>query len=612
MIVSAQDLSMVKRLSIALLSFLMISLPGCRAKQIPPDWVPPPIELNPDTTLVCDDPAEPGCAVPTPFAELVQQSSKILVGKPPHYVRLLNIGDETLLLIIHLIRSAKKSIFIEQFIWSSDESGMYIFQELVKAARRGVEVKIVNDWIIKFGEASLVAATVLAHKNLEEKVYNPLYRQLETSHLQIAKAGLTNMSGINQRMHNKLLVVDEKIGILGGRNYENKYFDRDPSYNFKDRDIIVVGPVVQEMVKSFYEYWDYEYCVPVYYLDDVWDRLAANEDLPDVMEIDVGTSFREIDRYASDYEYIRELFVETAYRVEGQVEFFADAPGKLEEQHTGAAWNTLAGIRSITKEVTSSVVIQTPYLILSKEAQRNFRQVRKRKPDVEIIASTNSLAATDHFFTYAITMKQKKRLLKNLGFRIFELKPVPGDVREMNPRYDQLLKEGKNEGDDNGDRMPSTAAGPITGIHAKSIVIDDRIAFVGSHNFDPRSVTYDTQLGIALWDVEVARALKANILRDTEPQNSWIVAKQQKVPVISFFSGIIENISRALPILDVWPFRYSASFELREGEEPVPPGHPEFYQRYRNVGQFPTVHLSTKDIHTRLFSAMGGFAEPLM
>jgi phosphatidylserine/phosphatidylglycerophosphate/cardiolipin synthase-like enzyme len=376
--------------SIVLLSFLLLSPLGCAPKQIPPDWVPPPIELNPDTTLVCDDPAEPGCATPTPFDELLHRTSNDSEGKSPHYVRLLNIGDETLLLITHLIRSARKSIYIEQFIWSPDESGMYIFQELVKAARRGVEVKIVNDWFINFGDVSLATAIILAHKNLEEKVYNPTFTQLETSHLQIAKGGITNMSGINQRMHNKLLVVDEKIGILGGRNYENKYFDRDSSYNFKDRDIVIVGPVVQEMVKSFYEYWNYEFCVPLYFLDDVGDRLAADDALPDLMEIDVGASFQEIDRNASDYEHIRKLFVETAYRVEGQVEFFADAPGKPEAQHKGAAWSTQAGIRSIVTEATSSLVIQTPYLILTKDAQRGLRRLRKRQSDLEIIASTTS------------------------------------------------------------------------------------------------------------------------------------------------------------------------------------------------------------------------------
>jgi phosphatidylserine/phosphatidylglycerophosphate/cardiolipin synthase-like enzyme len=234
---------------------------------------------------------------------------------------------------------------------------------------------------------------------------------------------------------------------------------------------------------------------------------------------------------------------------------------------------------------------------------------------MEIIASTNSLAATDHFFTYAITMKQKKYLLQKVGMQIFEFKPVPGDVREMITRYDELVMEinGQDGEDVVDDRIPTTAEGPITGLHAKSIVIDDRIAYVGSHNFDPRSIGHDTQLGILIWDVDVALALKADILRDTEAQNSWVTAaKHEGIPLVSYFGGILEDISRAMPIFDVWPFKYSTSWDLREGEEPVPPGHPEFYERYKNVGQFPTVNMSTKDVQTRLFKVMGGFTEPLM
>ncbi len=161
----------------------LMSILGCAQKQIVPEWIPPPIELNADTTLVCDDPAAPGCAVATPFDELVRRSIESPADAKPHFVRLLNKGDETLLLVIHLIRSARESIYIDQFIWSADDSGLYIFQALVKAARLGVEVKILNDWFMNFGDSKLVAATTLAHENLQEKVYNPFYRQLEISQM---------------------------------------------------------------------------------------------------------------------------------------------------------------------------------------------------------------------------------------------------------------------------------------------------------------------------------------------------------------------------------------------------------------------------------------------
>jgi phosphatidylserine/phosphatidylglycerophosphate/cardiolipin synthase-like enzyme len=414
-------------------------------------------------------------------------------------------------------------------------------------------------------------------------------------------------------MHSKVLVVDEKMGIIGGRNHQNMYFDRDPKYNFKDRDILVIGSAVQDLVRSFREYWEYEYSVPGQYLTDVAKHLQEGTYPLAPKDIQTHPMFKEIDRQASDYDHIRQRFVEKAYRVEGQVEFFADAPGKpsKEKQHQGATWGT-SSVGPLIKAANSSLIVQTPYLIFSESALSGLKKLRKEHPEMEFIGSTNSLAAADHYFTYAIAMKQKQRVLKDIGLQIFELKPVPGDVREMIPRYDQLKDERVATVDDSGERMAVTVKGPIVGIHAKSIVVDDHIALVGSHNFDPRSNTYDTQVVVVIWDKQVALALKANILRDTEPQNSWVVAATEQTPVVSPCLNCFGSCFSALPVFDIWPFSYSSSFELREGMEPVAADNPVFYELYEDVGQFPEVEDSGKAVQTRLFKAMGGFTKPLM
>jgi phosphatidylserine/phosphatidylglycerophosphate/cardiolipin synthase-like enzyme len=171
------------RVSIFAQTVLLILFAGCASKQVRTEWIEPVVEFNADTMLVCDDPAEPGCAVPTPFDELLETTSKTPEGITPHYVNLLNIGNDALLIRIHLIRAARKSIYIQQFIWVADESGSYIFWELVKAARRGVEVKIVSDHLATIGDANKMAGVVVAHENLEFKIYNPTIDELETSHL---------------------------------------------------------------------------------------------------------------------------------------------------------------------------------------------------------------------------------------------------------------------------------------------------------------------------------------------------------------------------------------------------------------------------------------------
>jgi len=602
------------RLAAAALGALAILLAGCGPKVPPHLRQPPSFAFNPDVTVRCSDPAAPGCAAPSAFDGLVEAAAAGPDGQGVHYVKLLDIGDEALLLRIHLIRAARKSIYVQQFIWSSDDSGLLIFAELVKAARRGVEVKIVSDQLFTVGDARAMAAGVVAHRNLQIELYNPTFDKAQVSKGEMAAAGL-RLSGINQRMHAKLLVVDEEVAILGGRNHEDKYFDRDPDFNFKDRDILVIGPKVADMVLSFREYLDYDFSVPAQDLTDVRALLESRDYQPFEMP-EPGPRVLDIDSRASDTELIRELFVARALRVEGRVEVYADAPGKpyegLKRKQTRHVKSTGLGILEVVEEATSELLIQTPYLILKESTIEWLKARRREHRGLKIIASTNSLASIDHFLAYSIMVKQHRRLLLTLGMRIFEFKPVPGDVNDMVPRYAELILEAGGKHGEDPNRMQVTTEGPVIGLHAKSLVVDDRIALVGSHNFDPRSTNFDTQSVIAIWDRQVAQALKANILRDMAAQNSWVRARQQQVPVISFFTGIIETISRALPVGDVWPFHYSGNFELRDGEAPVPPGHPEFYRRYKNVGQFPGVDNPARVVYTRLFSTVGGWTTPMM
>jgi len=155
-------------------------------------------------------------------------------------------------------------------------------------------------------------------------------------------------------------------------------------------------------------------------------------------------------------------------------------------------------------------------------------------------------------------------------------------------------------------------AGLRAGIHQKSIVIDDTVAAVGSHNLDPRSTRINTEAMLFVRDRPFSQALRRSIMQATRPGNSWIVARQQQVPVLGHISGVFGSISRALPLFDVWPFRYTSSFELRNNESPLLPGEPGFYERYQDVGQFPGVELSPKEIATRPINAFGGLAEPHM
>ena len=160
--------------------------------------------------------------------------------------------------------------------------------------------------------------------------------------------------------------------------------------------------------------------------------------------------------------------------------------------------------------------------------------------------------------------------------------------------------------------LPADIKGPRLIVHAKFFVVDEHISFVGSHNFDPRAKNLNTESAVIIWDDELAKALKHIFDRDTIPQNSWVVARRQKVPLVGNVSELVAAISSSFPFFDIWPFEYSSNFELREGFEPLPPNHPDFYEHYRDVGVFPQMGLSYQNIGTRFVKAFGGLFRGIM
>jgi hypothetical protein len=110
----------------------------------------------------------------------------------------------------------------------------------------------------------------------------------------------------------------------------------------------------------------------------------------------------------------------------------------------------------------------------------------------------------------------------------------------------------------------------------------------------------------------LANKLTQFIETDMQPENSWVIAPNKKIPILSFFSGMIASVSRSLPVLDIWPFRYSSSFQLKSGKKAIGIYHKDFYKNYQNVGSFPGVDLTSKQIQTIIISAFAGFAEPFM
>ncbi|HEY0178285.1 MAG TPA: phospholipase D-like domain-containing protein [Dokdonella sp.] len=289
----------------------------------------------------------------------------------------------------------------------------------------------------------------------------------------------------------------------------------------------------------------------------------------------------------------------------GRVDYFSDAPDKARHPDDPAELELTARITDLLRGAQSQVVFETPYLVLSARARGVFRELYRRRPRVPVVVSTNSLAATDAFYVYALSYKYKKRYLRRYGFEIHEFKPFPADAAEFVQNYATLSGGSAAGRYRRYGQAPLTHGGVRLGLHSKSIVIDDRIALIGSHNFDPRSDNYNTESGFIIYDRVVAERVRAEILRNAAPQNAWTIAKRQRNKLMEKINNAIATVSTALPVFDLWPFRYATSYELKPGCAPLPPSSPGFYACYEDVGDFPQVGLPLKTIYTRIVTAFG-------
>jgi len=555
--------------------------------------------------------AEPVESVYQALADKALQMHK--EGGSAEYVSLLEVGDDALLARVHLIRSAKQSIDVQTFIWKDDPTSRFLFDELVKAAERGVLVRILIDALNAPGSPEQLGRMARAHRNLEIALYKPLSETLEVGTIGFWDNLIFKARHMNRRMHNKLLLVDGRIGIAGGRNYEGKYYDRNTSFLFRDRDVIVAGPSVMDMQDSFELFWQDKSAVFLTQLKDVqaaFDRLSDGDSrFSDPAD---AWMFEEIDALANERDLTAVRDTIRIYEAD-DVQFVYDTPRKFKGSREHMEFDDW--FETVLESATDRLVYQTPYLIYNRNIRKAFNELHRRNPKFRIIASSNSLAAADHLHVYALSFKHRKELYKNSGIDIYEAKPYPADQDRYVYKLDALVDRAIQESGitDRSQIEDVSRAGPRLCIHAKSFALDGRVAMIGSHNFDPRSAKLNTECGVFIVDEEVAAALEASILRACEPQNAWTVSRAPgSRSVVSYFSGLIGAVSSALPIFDVWPYRYTTNYALKEGCEPLPPRDPAFQENYTDVGYFPEVPDSSTVIQTRLMKAFGGWARPMM
>ena len=391
-----------------------------------------------------------------------------------------------------LAAAAERSLDVQYYIWHKDITGTLLFDALRQAAERGVRVRLLLDDNNTSGMDQIL--TMLGkQKNIDIRLFNPFVPRSPR-----ALAFVTDFSRVNRRMHNKSFTADNQATIVGGRNVGDEYFGAAGDVLFADLDVLAVGPVVDEVSHEFDRYWNSASAYPAQLL------------LTRPVEGDAATIAAEADRIDDTRaagEYVQALRTSPFVRqlMERQLPFewaktrmISDDPAKVLDQArpgTGVAENleNLLGVPHKELDLIS------PYFVPGKAGTQAFADLAHKGVGVRIL--TNALEATDVAAVHAGYAKWRKPLLE-AGVLLYESRRSweAGDAREQPGRF----------------------GSSASSLHAKTFAVDDQRIFVGSFNFDPRSIELNTEMGLVIDSPALASQL-GQAMRTTIPQRAYQV-----------------------------------------------------------------------------------------
>lgn len=419
-------------------------------------------------------------------------------------VRLISDSGDALLARIALADRAKHSLDIQYYMFHSDATGGLLAQRLLAAADRGVRVRLLLDDLHVAGNDK-VLRVLDGHANIEIRLFNP-FLERNSSFWGMGKQFAGDFSRLNRRMHNKAFIADGAMAVVGGRNIGDEYFDADNSVNFRDLDVLAVGPVVAEVGQAFDRYWNSPQSYPIG---------AFHRHEPDPKELeDLRKSMATHARTFSQSSYAQNLVARVGDLARetpseqwawGQATYLADDPEKGDPDANNRDLHMAPVIRAWLDGAKTQVTLISPYFVPGKKGVAYLQGMRDRGVAVDVL--TNSLASTDAGNVYVAYASYRPPLLK-AGVKIYELKP---DARRSG----------------GGSHFFGSSSG-ANSLHAKAFVVDTQHAFVGSMNLDPRSIDINTEDGVIIHSPALAKALLAIFADATKPEHSYQVLLDAK------------------------------------------------------------------------------------
>jgi putative cardiolipin synthase len=411
------------------------------------------------------------------------------------WFHLLNTGEEAIDWRVRLIDSAVQSLDLQTFLWEEDRTGLTLLRHIYEAADRGVRVRILLDdtFTATHDEAIL---DVDHHPNIEFRIYNP-YSRRASNVLVRQLLNLGEFHRIDHRMHNKVMVVDNRVAIVGGRNLADEYFGNHDTMNFRDLEVLAAGPTVVCLSRQFDGYWNCDWSFPV-------DRLMKKTPTIDPEQYEAWIMKTAARGLQEDNAARQQQWITVARNaVSGEMQVFADSPaqqdpGAPNELPTQLAEELISWIDGARQEL----ILISAYLIPTPALEQAIERAEKRGIRVRIL--TNSLRSNNHVAAHSAYRHHVHRLVHH-----------GADVHEVRA----LAK-------DRGRYMRDPVDRKHLGLHGKVLLIDKDQVYIGSANLDPRSLRLNTEMGLLIRSRDFNQWVRDVVALDFEQRNAWHLQMQ--------------------------------------------------------------------------------------
>lgn len=410
-------------------------------------------------------------------------------------VLLLDSGWDALAQRLALVETAEYSIDIQYYIWHSDASGSYLASRLLAAADRGVKVRVMLD-DINLDEREELLSALDGHPQIEIRIFNPIPTRGFAKWLNF----MGDFYRLNRRMHNKSFTVDGALSIVGGRNIGDEYFDLADDINFRDRDVLVSGPVVNDIQTSFGQYWNSRWSYPVNLLtdDDTSDKIPNVLTMLDAVPVPL---YKHYPALPTSNQTGKDLLQEAMQKSSWvQARFVFDRPVPIDASDTNKPKITANTLGELAAQANKEVLLESAYLIFDDRQLAGLQALTDN--GVQVKTLTNSQASNDLVTNHSGYAARRQDMLES-GIQLFELKP------------ESSLCEASTK--------DVSKCAPIVayGLHAKSAVFDRKIAVIGSFNFNLRSTYLNTESILIIEDQAVSISLAHDIEQAMHEDNSW-------------------------------------------------------------------------------------------